>query len=72
MLLHPLNLSSDQLMDRANTFELFRKSYRKNEAMEENKQILKEKYDEARKIGAVVNQSRQRINDLKNMVTKYT
>ncbi len=31
-------------MDRANCFELFRKSYRKNEVMDENKAILKEKY----------------------------
>lgn len=44
MLLYPLNLSNEQLMDRNNCFELFRKSYRKNEVMEENKLILKEKY----------------------------
>ena len=66
MLLHPLNLSNDQLMDRANCFELFRKSYRKNEVMEENKIILKEKYNEARQLGSIVNNSRQRINELKN------
>lgn len=32
-------------MDRAKTFELFRKSYRKNQAMEENKELLKEKFE---------------------------
>ncbi len=32
-------------MDRAQTFELFRKSYRKNQAMEENKEMLKEKFE---------------------------
>jgi hypothetical protein len=51
MLFCPLNLTNDQLMDRANSFELFRKSYRKNELMEENKTILKEKYDRGKKLG---------------------
>lgn len=37
MLYVPLSLTNEQLMDRANCFELFRKSYRKNEALEENK-----------------------------------
>ncbi len=51
MLYCPLNLTNDQLMDRANSFELFRKSYRKNELMEENKLILKEKYDRGKLLG---------------------
>lgn len=38
-------------MDRANCFELFRKSYRKNEANEENKIILKDKFNNARQLG---------------------
>ena len=38
-------------MDRANAFELFRKSYRKNELMEENKLILKDKYERGKKLG---------------------
>jgi len=45
-------------MDRANCFELFRKSYRKNQVMEENKEILKEKFVLARELGANVNDAR--------------
>ena len=32
-----------ELQDRTQAFEYFRKSYRKNEAMEENRQLLKDK-----------------------------
>ncbi len=49
-------------MDRANSFELFRKSYRKNELMEENKIILKEKYDRGKLLGQEVNDTRVKIN----------
>ena len=38
-------------MDRSNSFELFRKSYRKNELMEENKNILKEKFEKGKFLG---------------------
>ena len=58
-------------MDRANCFELFRKSYRKNEVMDDNKSILKSKYTDARSLGAIVNGARTRINDLKNQVKYY-
>ena len=39
-----INCTLEDLADRTKTFELFRKSYRKNEAMEENRELLKEKY----------------------------
>ncbi|KAK9811828.1 hypothetical protein WJX72_010914 [[Myrmecia] bisecta] len=56
------------LADRSKAFELFRKSYRKNEVIEENKQLLKAKYTEAKQLGAQVNESRQRINELKALI----
>tara|TARA_B110000305_G_scaffold178486_1_gene197704 strand:- start:209 stop:328 length:120 start_codon:yes stop_codon:yes gene_type:complete len=34
----------EDLADRAKSFDMFRKSYRKNEAMEDNRNLLKEKY----------------------------
>jgi len=34
----------EDLADRAKAFDMFRKSYRKNEAMEENRALLKDKY----------------------------
>lgn len=68
MLVAPVNLTNEQLKDRAACFEIFRKSYRKNQALEENKEILKEKYARAKQLGAVVNNSRSEINRLKNQV----
>lgn len=64
----PIQVTNEQLMDRAACFEMFRKSYRKNEAMEEHKQILKEKYEEGQSLGAKVNNARQKINSLKNQI----
>jgi kinesin family protein 6/9 len=40
---------------------MFRKSYRKNEAMEDNRNLLKEKYQRGKDLGALVNQSRNLI-----------
>ena len=42
------------LADRSKAFELFRKSYRKNEVIEENKLLLKEKYRQAKQLGQQV------------------
>ncbi|KAG2448579.1 hypothetical protein HYH02_006470 [Chlamydomonas schloesseri] len=53
------------LADRNKAFELFRKSYRQNEVIEENKQLLKAKYDSAKSLGAAVNDSEGRINELR-------
>lgn len=41
---------------------------RKNEALEENKQLLQVKYARGKELGQVVNNSRNRINQLKNQV----
>lgn len=51
----------EDLADRAKAFDLFRKSYRKNEAMEDNRALLKEKYGRGKQLGQAVNQSRQMI-----------
>lgn len=56
------------LADRAKAFELFRRSYRKNEAIEENKQLLKVRYDEAKRMGAEVNDAKGRIQALKTAI----
>lgn len=54
------------LADRNKAFELFRKSYRKSEAIEENKQELKRKYGRAKELGQAVNDARANINELKS------
>ena len=61
-------VNTDMLRDRNQAFEHFRKSYRKNEAIEENKAILKEKYASAKAMAAKVNAARQQINFLKSTI----
>jgi uncharacterized coiled-coil DUF342 family protein len=72
MLFNPLNLTNEQLMDRASCFEMFRKSYRKNQAMEDNKELLKEKFNRGKELGAVVNDARNEINKIKNQVSNFS
>ena len=64
----PLNVTNEQLMDRAACFEMFRKSYRRNEVMEEHKEILKKKFEEGKVLGEKVNKARSFIIQLKNQV----
>ena len=61
-------VNTDLLRDRNQAFEHFRKSYRKNEAIEENKAILKEKYTAAKQLAAQVNGSRKQITYLKGTI----
>lgn len=61
MLSEPVHLTMEDLADRAKAFEKFRKSYRKNEAMEDNRNLLKEKYARGKNLGADVNNSRSLI-----------
>lgn len=46
-----VTLTMDELADRAKAFEKFRKSYRKNEAMEDNRNLLKDKYARGKYLG---------------------
>lgn len=64
----PIQCSLDDLADRAKAFDMFRKSYRKNEAMEENRALLKEKYARGKLLGGNVNSTRQAIKDLTNQI----
>lgn len=63
-----INCTLEDLADRTKTFELFRKSYRKNEAMEENRELLKEKYGRGKQLGINVNTNRQQIKDYTNRI----
>jgi chromosome segregation ATPase len=58
----------EDLADRARSFDMFRKSYRKNEAMEENRNVLKEKYARGKELGNDVNESRNAIKALTNKI----
>lgn len=56
------------ITDRSSAFEEFRKSYRKNQVIEENKQILKAKYEEAKQLGEAVKALQVRMGQLKNEI----
>lgn len=50
-LISEVKLDKEDFLDKAKAFEKFRKSYRKNQAMEENKSILKERMTEGKNTG---------------------
>ncbi|QDZ21232.1 kinesin [Chloropicon primus] len=62
--------NTNLLADRNKAFEIFRKSYRKSEAIEENKLLLKEKFQEAKALGRVVGECKQNISGLKASIEK--
>ena len=62
--------NTNLLANRNKAFELFRKSYRKSEAIEENKILLKEKFQEAKSLGRIVSESKQKISSLKSAIEK--
>ena len=64
----PVKASLEDLADRTKAFELFRKSYRKNEAMEDNRNVLKDKYARGKALGQSVNDVRNQIKDLTNQI----
>lgn len=65
-----LSIQEDEqlLQQRALMFEEFRKSYKKNQMMEEQKDNLKSKIAEAQYLGESINRSRLSINQLKSSI----
>lgn len=53
---------------RKEAFETFRRDYPHNDTIEENKQTLKQRYAEAKRLGEKVNSSRQKINSIKTQI----
>lgn len=68
MIFAPIACTMEDLADRARSFDMFRKSYRKNEAMEDNRNVLKEKYARGKELGNDVNESRNAIKSLTNKI----
>ncbi|KAF6266655.1 kinesin family member 6 [Scenedesmus sp. NREL 46B-D3] len=64
-------LDARLLADRHAAFEVFRKSYRQGEVIEDNKQLLKAKYDQAKALGVAVNASKARINELRTQIEQW-
>jgi hypothetical protein len=68
MITAPIACTMEDLADRARSFDMFRKSYRKNEAMEDNRNVLKDKYARGKELGNDVNESRNAIKSLTNKI----
>jgi kinesin family protein 6/9 len=62
------NIRPEDLMDRTKAFEMFRKSYRRNEATEDNKAILKKKFEQGKRLGQEINQAREKVQKLTNQL----
>ena len=58
----PISVSKEELQDRLKAFEVFRKSYRKYEAMQDNRVLLKQKMDKGRALGPELAKCRQQKN----------
>ena len=57
----PISCSMEDLADRTKAFDLFRRSYRKHEAMEENKMVYKEKCAHGKELGVKAAEMRSQI-----------
>ncbi len=64
----PESLSADVLSDKRRSFDVFRKSYAHNRAIEENKSLLRTRYNDAKKMGRLVNEARSAINGIKSRI----
>lgn len=56
---------------RKEAFETFRRDYDHNDTIEENKQTLKLRYADAKRLGEQVNTSRQKINSIKTQIEQH-
>ncbi|VDI22535.1 kinesin family member 6/9 [Mytilus galloprovincialis] len=61
----------DMSTGRQVAFETFKRDYPNNSAIEDNKDALKQKYVEAKKLGEYVNKSRTKINHVKSQIEQY-
>lgn len=61
----------DMSTGRQEAFEIFKRDYTQNSNIEDNKDALKAKYVEAKKLGEYVNKSRTKINHVKSQIEQY-
>ncbi len=66
MLVRPLNLSNEDLLDQARAFEAFRVSSRRYEAMQKNVDVLRDKMKLGKEVAMTVHQAREKIGKLKD------
>lgn len=63
-------ISPDVLADKKKALEVFKASYPRQAAIDENKRVLKEKYDRAKALAETVNKCRDETNRLKGEIEK--
>ncbi|XP_067883904.1 kinesin-like protein KIF6 isoform X3 [Heterodontus francisci] len=61
-------IAGEMSLGRQEAFEIFRRDYADSVTIEDNKQLLKQRFTEAKSLGEKVNQSRNKINQLKSQL----
>ncbi|XP_006018648.1 kinesin-like protein KIF6 isoform X2 [Alligator sinensis] len=62
--------SGEMSLGRQEAFEIFKRDYADNVTIEDNKQLLKQRFAEAKSLGEKVNEVRNKINHLKEEITQ--
>ncbi|XP_019405165.1 PREDICTED: kinesin-like protein KIF6 isoform X3 [Crocodylus porosus] len=62
--------SGEMSLGRQEAFEIFQRDYADNMTIEDNKQLLKQRFAEAKSLGEKVNEVRNKINHLKEEITQ--
>ena len=63
-----VKVTAEILADKKKSFEIFRTTYHSNQAVEENKSLLRQRYTEAKAMGKRVNDARGNINKIKKRI----
>jgi kinesin family member 6/9 len=63
-----VKVTAEILADKKKSFEIFRTTYHSNQAVEENKGLLRQRYMEAKAMGKRVNDARGNINKIKKRI----
>ncbi|XP_051880813.1 kinesin-like protein KIF6 [Pristis pectinata] len=61
-------IAGEMSLGRQEAFEIFRRDHADNMTIEDNKQLLKQRFTEAKSLGEKVNQARNKINQLKGQL----
>jgi hypothetical protein len=59
LIVGPIDFTKEDISDRMKAFEIFRKRYRKFEAMEDNRKILKSKMEHGKALGQELGHKRK-------------
>ncbi|KAK2187568.1 hypothetical protein NP493_161g00027 [Ridgeia piscesae] len=66
-----VKILGEMSLGRQEAFEIFRRDYIHNQTIDDNKQTLKDRYAEAKRLGEQVNRARKKINKLKSSIEQH-